>query len=755
MPHEYLVHLLPALLLTGVALAQTAPWQPAPEHLPTRWTPDVTPENAWPEYPRPQMVRPDWVNLNGLWQYAIAPQEEDRPSRWDGWILVPFCVESALSGVARSVRPDEALWYRRTFEEQRVPEGRRLLLHFGAVDWHARVWINGAFVGEHRGGYDPFSFDITDALGEGPQELLVRAWDPTDQGYQPRGKQVLDPKGIWYTAVTGIWQTAWMETVPAAHVVSLRIVPDLDTSSVTVTVRGSRDGLVEIEAAAGAHTVAAARGRTGEPISLVLSESHPWSPDDPFLYGLRVSLSTPSSRDGVESYFGLRKIEVRPDASGTNRLFLNNEPRFQFGPLDQGWWPDGLYTAPTDAALRHDVEITKALGFNMARKHVKIEPARWYHWCDRLGLLVWQDMPSGDAYIHGDMPDMTRSPESATNFERELRAMVDGLGNHPSIVMWVPYNEGWGQWDTARVCRLIKTWDPTRLVNNTSGWTDRGVGDVNDIHRYPGPAAPPLEADRAAVLGEFGGLGLPIEGHTLQDQENWGYRQFDSPEGLTAAYVNLLQSLRPLIGRGLAAAVYTQTSDVETEVNGLMTYDRAMVKMDAGRVAEAARRLYGPPPVVTVILPTSQVRPQRWRYVTTPPAGNWRAEDFDDASWTKSSGGFGTTGTPGAIVGTTWDSGEIFLRKSFAVDSIGEGRLFLRVHHDEDFDVSLNGVSVLSQTGWVTDYVDLPLPDTARTALRIGRNTIAIRCRQTGGGQYIDAGIVLMVEPIAPRTPAD
>ena len=324
-----------------------------------------------------------------------------------------------------------------------------------------------------------------------------------------------------------------------------------------------------------------------------------------------------------------------------------------------------MYTAPTDEALRYDIEFTKQVGFNMIRKHVKVEPARWYYWCDKLGVLVWQDMPSGDKYIHGAMPDIERSPESATGFERELKAMVDAHFNHPSIVMWVPYNEGWGQWDTERLCKLIKSWDTTRLVNNSSGWTDRGVGDVHDIHSYPGPAMPALEDKRAAVLGEFGGLGLPLKGHTWQEEKNWGYRSFDSSETLTAAYVDLLTRMRPLIWRGLAAAVYTQTTDVEIEVNGLMTYDRAVIKMDEKQIAAAARKLYAPPGTVTTIVPTSEQTPQQWRYTTTPPDANWMNSDFDDSGWQAGNGGFGTEGTPGAIVGTKWDGEDIWIRRTF------------------------------------------------------------------------------------------
>jgi hypothetical protein len=588
--------------------AHAAPsWRPAQGPLSTRWTRDVSPDRSLPEYPRPQLTRKDWLNLNGLWEYAITPTNAAQPATWQGAILVPFPVESTLSGVMRQVGQTNQLWYRRTFEVPDAWSGRRLRLNFGAVDWRATVWVNGSAVGTHAGGYDAFSFDITEALeSQGAQELVVCAWDPTDAGEQPRGKQVRKPEGIWYTPTTGIWQTVWLEPVAESHVQNIRIVPGVDTGSVTVSVaaRTARDIELRVEAFAGDTRIAESReSGTGREatftasVRLDIPNPRLWSPDDPYLYNLRITLSEDGRVvDDVLSYFGLRKIAVAKDAMGINRLFLNNRPVFQLGLLDQGFWPDGLYTSPTDEALRYDIEVTRRLGFNLARKHVKVEPDRWYYWCDRLGLLVWQDMPSGDRYIGREDPDIQRSATSAAQFEKELQRLVAGLFNHPCIVMWVPYNEGWGQWDTGRITELIRGWDPTRLINSASGWTDRGTGDVHDVHVYPGPAAPPIEERRAGVLGEFGGLGLPIAGHTWQAEKNWGYRSFTRREDLTEAYLKLMDSLHPLTGdAGLAAAIYTQTTDVEIEVNGLMTYDRAVVKMDEAAIATANRRLYSPP----------------------------------------------------------------------------------------------------------------------------------------------------------------
>ncbi len=736
-----------------------ADWQPAEGPLITRWAKQVSPDNVHREYPRPQMVRKDWLNLNGLWEYAIVPRNQGKPDKFDGQILVPFPVESALSGVMKPVGRENRLWYRRTFEVPGKWKGRRVLLHFGAVDWDATIWVNGRQVGTHRGGYDPFTFDITDALKDtGSNEIVLSVWDPTNAGYQPRGKQVSKPRGIWYTAVTGIWQTVWLEPVPRPYIWSVRITPDLDARKFIIDVSfpspSSAVHLLEPDVTVtlkdGDTVVARSKADIGfdetKRATVVVKNPRLWSPEDPFLYGMEIQVSKDGEPiDTVRSYTAMRKISLEKDENGINRLFLNNEPLFQFGPLDQGWWPDGLYTAPSDEALRYDIEVLKKLGCNMLRKHVKIEPDRLYYWCDKLGLLVWQDMPSGDKYIRGNQPDIERTPESAAQFEAELKAMIFTFYNHPSIVMWVPYNEGWGQWDTVRIVDLIKKLDPTRLVNNTSGWTDRGVGDVHDIHRYPGPAAPPVEENRAAVLGEFGGLGLPVTGHTWQDEKNWGYRSFETREALTEAYVNLIHNLRLLIGDGLSAGVYTQTTDVEIEVNGLMTYDRAMIKMDAKKAAAANKRLYLPPPIVKTNVPTSQKQPQNWRYTTSKPGDGWRQESFDDSAWQTGKGGFGTKGTPGAVVRTEWKSSDIWLRRTFEL----KGKLnlpHLSIHHDEDAEVYINGQLVAELKKYTSSYVRVTLDEKARRTLKVGSNCMAIHCRQTTGGQYIDAGLVEVIE---------
>jgi hypothetical protein len=736
------------LILTAlvvVSAVSPAAWKPVEGKIMTRWAADVSPEKVLPEYPRPMMVRPDWLNLNGLWDYAIVARTAGKPTRFDGQILVPFPVESALSGVAKTVGETNRVWYRRSFKVPAAWSSKRVLLHFGAVDWDTDVWVNGQYLGNHKGGHTPFTFEVTGALNaSGDQEIVVAAWDPTNNGFQPHGKQNNNPGGIVYTAVTGIWQTVWLEPVPQAAIADLKITPDVDNKKVTIEVAARGDTrTLSVSAMATGAGFAGAASSTDKSMTLVVTNPRLWSPEDPFLYDLTVQLKDGSKVvDEVKTYFGMRKIEIKKDDKGVNRLFLNNVALFQYGPLDQGWWPDGLYTAPTDEALRYDVEITKELGFNMLRKHVKVEPQRLYYWCDKIGILVWQDMPSGDRGIRSDMPDITRNPHSANQYEREYRQMVQANYNHPSIIMWVPFNEGWGQFDTARIVAWAKELDPTRLVNNASGWTDRGVGDVHDIHAYPAPARPPLEDKRAAVLGEFGGLGLPVKNHSWQDERNWGYRSFTTPEALTEAYASLMHQLWMLIGEGLAAAVYTQTTDVEIEVNGLLTYDRAVMKMDADTLKALHKKLYQTPPTVKVVIPDARQGKFDWKYTTDTPQDNWFEVGFNDAAWKTGTGAFGTADTPGIILGTAWNTPNIWVRRTFELNRSDVDTLFLSIIHDEDAVVYLNGVKAAELTGHTGSYIMAPISEQAKKALKKGTNVLAIHCRQTQGGQSIDAGLV-------------
>lgn len=737
------------LMFLAIGLAGTpgmaAEWQVADGPLKTPWTDKVDPQNVHPEYPRPQMTRSDWQSLNGLWQFAAASEGDQLPAgrELDEQILVPFPVESALSGI---MRREERVWYRRTFE---VPEdwtGQKVLLHFGAVDWEASVWVNGTKLGEHRGGYDPFSFDITEALNEkGPQEIVVGVWDPSDGGSQPRGKQVRKPHGIWYTPTTGIWQSVWIEPVPESYIEGLKLTPDVDNRLLRVTVHAAGEDAQDVSVSAldGDAVVATKQGTAGEELALEIAEPKLWSPDSPFLYGLKVTLGKgDQAADTVDSYFGMRKVSVGAGPQGVTRMLLNDEFVFQYGPLDQGFWPDGLYTAPTDEALRYDLEMTKKLGFNMVRKHVKVEPARWYYWCDKLGLLVWQDMPSGDESVGRGEGEITRTAESAKQFEHELQRMLDSFHNSPSIVMWVVFNEGWGQYDTVRLTNWTKHYDPSRVVCGASGWNDMQVGDVHDIHVYPGPNSPMPEPTRAAVLGEYGGLGLPVRGHTWQNEKNWGYRNLKSAEALQAGYLQLIDSLRPLIAEpGLTAAVYTQTTDVEVEVNGLMTYDRQQMKMDPSTLASAHAPLYGPVPTVSTVVATSEKEPQTWRMTTEQPGGDWFKPGFDDAAWTEAPGGFGVESTPGAVVHTKWDGDKIWLRRSFDLPEGETAPLYLRMHYDDDTRVFINGVQAIEAKGYTTRYGYFPISEKARAALQPSGNVLAVHCRQFGGGQFIDVGL--------------
>ena len=734
------------LLFPTLSLAQ---WKPVPGPLATRWAKDVSPEKVHPEYPRPQKVRKNWVNLNGLWDYAIGGGKL-RPENFDGKILVPFPVESSLSGVMKRVGPEEPLWYQRTFATPKMAKGERLLLHFGAVDWEAKVAVNSQDVGEHRGGYDPFTFDITDALKpeKDQQLLMVTVSDPTDASFQPRGKQVRKPEGIWYTPTTGIWQTVWLEVVPKAYIAELKVTPDVDNSSVIIETKvvGSENGTGMI-LTKGPDGGTLLLGRADQPCKLAVDKPKLWSPSSPHLYDLELTLECTGSSDTVKTYYAMRKISLGKDEKGLTRILLNGKSVFQSGPLDQGFWPDGLYTAPTHEAMRYDLEVTKKLGFNMVRKHVKVEPATWYRACDELGLLVWQDMPSGDKYIGPNQPDIERSADSDKNFRAEWTEIVNDFRHFPCIVMWVPFNEGWGQYQTAEIAEATRKLDPTRLVNAVSGWADRKVGDVHDWHVYPGPGAPPAEERRAIVLGEFGGLGLPLEGHTWQAKDNWGYRSYKTKEELNDAFAALYDRMPELIARGLSAAVYTQTTDVEVEVNGLLTYDREVLKIDAETALEAHRGLGRRIREVVNVLPTSEQEGQKWRYATTKPAEGWMKPDFDDAKWTEGVGGFGERSTPGSKVRTEWKTADIWLRKSVEIPKREWKKPMLRAHWDEDTEVYFNGVLAAKMTGYSVDYGRVGLTKAAREELAKNRPiTIAIHTHQTGGGQYIDVGVVDVIE---------
>jgi beta-galactosidase/beta-glucuronidase len=594
-----IVTLLFTLLLT---LNLSAQWQPAGDKIKTRWASEIDVNNVLPEYPRPIMERAEWQNLNGLWNYAIQPVGKQKPTNYDGEILVPFAIESSLSGVQKRVGSENELWYEREFTVPSKWKNNKILLHFGAVDWKADVWINDVKVGQHTGGYTPFSFDITPALVSGKNRIVVKVWDSTDQGFQPRGKQVNRPEGIWYTPVTGIWQTVWLEPVPETYIENLKITPNIDNNTLKVeaivnSVTSAQK--VEVVIKEGDKIVATSKVINNQPVEVIMPENVKlWSPNSPFLYDVVVVLWNGAKQvDKVKSYAAMRKYSTKRDDKGIVRLQLNNKDLFQFGPLDQGWWPDGLYTAPTDEALEYDVIKTKDFGFNMIRKHVKVEPARWYTHCDRHGIIVWQDMPSGDRspewqmrqYFTGN--ERLRSPESEANFRKEWKEIIDYLYSYPSIGVWVPFNEAWGQFKTQEIAEWTKQYDPSRLVNPASGGNHYQVGDMLDLHQYPSPQLFLYDAQRPTVLGEYGGIGWANKDHLWEPNRNWGYVQFNSSKEVTDEYVKYAEELKKLILQGFSAAVYTQTTDVEIEVNGLMTYDRKLVKIDEERVRKVNQEI--------------------------------------------------------------------------------------------------------------------------------------------------------------------
>lgn len=740
-----LISLLGGLATTTHAQSPSQ-WHPAPGPLSTKWAKQVSPKNVLPEYPRPTMTRTRWQNLNGLWDYALSNKEAtEAPATYIGQILVPYPFESALSGVGKKSTPDNRLWYRRTFTVPAAWKDERVLLHFGAVNWDSSVSVNGKLLATHRGGYDGFSVDITGSLKSGENEtneVVVSASNPLRSDVpnaQVLGKQRVKPGGIFYTGATGIWQTVWLEPVPTASISALKITPNLDTKTlkVTASLLGEASGAkVLITLLDGKKEVAQTTSAPNTEASLSLSSPHVWTPEDPHLYSLKVALMKDGKAlDSVGSYAAMRKISLGKDARGHNRILLNNQFVFQIGALDQGYWPDGIYTAPTDSALKFDIEAAKKFGFNLLRKHAKVEPERWYYWTDKLGVIVWQDMPQAfDDHL---------SAESKTQFETELRALIAGRHNHPSIVMWVPFNEGWGQHDTPEVVSLIKSLDPSRLVSNASGWNDfKGVGDIVDTHAYPGPWSEIAEPTRAAVNGEFGGVTMRVPGH-MWTEDVFGYgATLKDGQLVTKRYQALMKRAYALREeRGTSAFVYTQLTDVEQESNGLLTYDRAIIKPDTGVTRDANLGKFPPlaPNPNPDPLPTSAERPAQWLYTTTAPGTDWFTLGVPETDWQKGVAGFGS-GV--GEVHTEWKTSDIWLRREFTLSANLPSKLAFSAFHDEDMEIYINGVLAGTAKGYSTDYVTVPMTEEGRKALKPGKNLIAVHCHQTVGGQFIDVGIV-------------
>ena len=578
-------------------------WSPAGDKIKTKWGKELDPKNVWPEYPRPQLERKDWLNLNGPWSYSIREPDYLKPEKHDGKILIPFSLESSLSGVMKSLTDKQVIWYEKEFEFPEEWNGKKILLHFGAVDWKCTLYVNEAKIGEHSGGYSPFCFDITNRIKEGINKIVLQVYDPTNRGEQPIGKQTLSPGSIWYTPISGIWQTVWLEPVNENYITKLEVNNDYDNKEIKITFKlNSEEKLpLNVKLEFNENEIQTIQGNSNEEITIKISDEdfHPWSPSEPNLYNIKAELLSKEGKviDSLVSYTTIRKIEQRKDLSGNFRIFLNNKPIFNMGTLDQGYWPDGLYTPPSEEAMIYDIQKLKDLGFNTIRKHIKVEPWRYYYQCDKIGMMLWQDMPSGDLGGNKWEPDVLnggtdveRSQESKNTYYKELEEIIDHLKFFQCIIIWVPFNEAWGQFETEKTVEFTKEKDPLRLINAASGGNHRVCGNIIDLHSYPGPRQAFKEDSLINVLGEYGGLGLNIEGHTW-NEDNWGYAVFKTKEEVTERYEQYIDELIRLIESGFSAAIYTQTTDVESEINGLITYDREEVKIIEERIKAANEKL--------------------------------------------------------------------------------------------------------------------------------------------------------------------
>jgi ribosomal protein S17E len=752
------------VLLLQYSFIQAQNWAPVPGQIMTNWANDVTPENVWKEYPRPQMVRTDWLNLNGLWDFEITERDTNKIAiNYARKILVPFCVESALSGIKETITGKQQMIYRRFFSIPSHWNQKHLILHFEAVDYETKVWVDGKYVGIHKGGYDHFQFDIAGFLNKDEKhEIKLVVWDPTNEGSQPIGKQALPAirNRTKYTATSGIWQTVWLEPTNEVAIESIKIIPNIDNGTIslqTKVVGATQGARIKIQAFDQGKEIASSIAAIGEPVSLQLNQPKLWSPTNPFLYDFKLSLINDGKVvDEVSSYFGMRKISMGRDQEGYMRILLNNEIIYQLGPLDQGYWPDGILTPASDQALRYDIAYLKKIGANMDRMHMKVQPERWYYHCDQLGILVWQDMVSPTKFID------TKSNLNPSDFELEHNITVDQLYNHPSIIQWVLFNESWGQYDTERLTAALKAKDPTRLVINASGWHDKKVGDIRDFHDYtihPAVALVNKNDDRAMVLGEAGGIDLLIPGHLWTPDLKGGTKiktdwSIDFKKGIVKSsdeliekYKILLDDLFQLKKYGLNAVVYTQTSDVEDEISGWMTYDRKVSKLPETTFAALHEQFFKPTMTGKFILPLSINEPQQWNYSFTAPSNDW-IKNLMLSDFKTGMAPFGIESNNVHKVNTPWNTNSLFLNKEFTLSSV-PSKLSLIACNTGITEVYINGAYVMQFNNFLKNDPEVKISETilsneAMKLLKVGVNQLSLKFNFPSVGKpvyYYDFGI--------------
>ncbi len=734
-----------ASCLSILFLATNAQYRQQLVTIASPWASQINETNAWQEYPRPQLVREEWKNINGLWDYAVTNKGEKRPSNFHGKILVPYSIESSLSGVQKALSPMQELWYDKEVNIPTDWKGKNVILHFGAVDYQSDLYVNGKHVGQHTGGSDPFSYDITPFLSSATtQRISLKVFDPTDTDMQPRGKQSLNPKGFWYTAVSGIWQTVWMEPVNATRVSVLNPVSDIDNGTITLNSNLSNslgNEKMELQIFYHGNQINKTVVPYQSALKIAIEDAQLWSPEHPNLYQIKLKITRNGKElDKISSYFAMRKISLGKDHNGFTRLALNNEPYFQWGTLDQGWWPESLLTPPSDEAMKFDMEMVKRMGFNMIRKHIKVEPARYYYHADTMGLLLWQDMPSGflglndeDQHVKFDAAkDWDRPKDSAMSFKEEWKSIIDNLRFFSSIVVWVPFNEGWGQFQTKEITDWTINYDKDRLVDATSGWTDRGVGHMFDAHQYPGPSMEPTGQNqgRAIVLGEFGGLGWPIKGNLWnEDKKNWGYRTYFDKSIFHKEFSKVINNLYPLLSKGLSAAIYTQTSDVEAEVNGLITYDRKFQKISDAEMKKLSEPLYASVNKATFIINDSEEEKATLFVSRTEPSKKWNLHNPFEPEFSAHEGPYKLSKGEG-----------LWAINSFVVEDKLE-RIALKLFAQGDLKIFLNGTEIYNNRIITKRHYDEFNLSNYQNLLKEGKNIIGFELKNSEPNTQFDFGL--------------